>query len=155
MSRKPRSFEGSQSEKLRSNSAGTAIWTSAALGPTVARRKSSSIVAVILALATASPFIALAQNSAPPNAELPAGTVQAKASSACLECHEARIILQQRLSKAGWIKEVDKMTKWGATFDPADRDALIDYLSANFAPDKPPYEAPRTAADKSRPATKR
>jgi hypothetical protein len=89
----------------------------------------------------------LAQKSAPANAtvDLPAGAMQAKATTACLECHEARIILQQRLSKAAWTKEVDKMTKWGAVVDPADRDALIDYLSTNFSPDKPAYEPPRTA----------
>jgi hypothetical protein len=81
------------------------------------------------------------------DAELPAGAMQAKATNACLECHEARIILQQRLSKGTWTKEVDKMTKWGAVVDAADRDALIDYLSANFSPDKPPYEPSRTAQD--------
>ncbi|HEY6338030.1 MAG TPA: hypothetical protein VIW68_06015 [Candidatus Sulfotelmatobacter sp.] len=77
---------------------------------------------------------------------LPTGAMQAKATTACLECHEARIILQQRLSKTTWAKEVDKMTKWGAVVDPADRDALIDYLSLNFNPDRPPYEPPRTAS---------
>ena len=80
-------------------------------------------------------------------AELPAGPMQAKATTACTECHEARIILQQRLSKATWTKEVDKMTKWGALVDPADRESLIDYLSTNFSPDKPPYVAPRTARE--------
>jgi hypothetical protein len=75
--------------------------------------------------------------------------MQAKATTACLECHEARIILQQRLSKAAWTKEVDKMTKWGAVVDPIDRDALIDYLSTNFSPDKPAYEPPRTSGAKS------
>ncbi len=79
------------------------------------------------------------------NADLPAGAMQSKATTTCLECHEARIILQQRLSKAAWAKEVDKMTKWGALVEPADREALIDYLSANFSPDKPPYEPQRTA----------
>ena len=78
-------------------------------------------------------------------AELPPGPMQAKATATCTECHEARILLQQRLSKAAWTKEVDKMTKWGALVDPADRDALIDYLSSNFSSDKPPYEPQRTA----------
>jgi len=82
-------------------------------------------------------------------ADLPAGAMQAKATTACLECHEARIILQQRLSKAAWTKEVDKMVKWGAVVDPNDRDALIDYLSANFSPDKPAYEPQRTSGGKS------
>jgi hypothetical protein len=82
-------------------------------------------------------------------ADLPSGPMQAKATTACLECHEARIILQQRLSKASWTKEVDKMTKWGAVVDPADRDAVIDYLSTNFSPDKPAYEPQRTAPEKT------
>jgi hypothetical protein len=81
--------------------------------------------------------------------DLPAGAMQAKATTSCLECHEARIILQQRLSKAAWTKEVDKMMKWGAVVDAGDRDALIDYLSANFSPDLPPYEPPRTSTGKA------
>jgi hypothetical protein len=79
-------------------------------------------------------------NSAPP---LPAGTMQAKVTAACTECHESRIILQQRLNKAAWSKEVDKMIKWGAVVEPADRDGFIDYLSRNFPPDRLPYQAPR------------
>lgn len=75
---------------------------------------------------------------------MPEGAMQAKVTTACTECHEARIILQQRLSKAAWTKEVDKMTKWGAVVDPADRDAFINYLSTNFPPDKAPYQAPRS-----------
>jgi hypothetical protein len=75
--------------------------------------------------------------------DLPAGEMQTKASTACMECHESRIILQQRLSKAAWTKEVDKMIKWGAVVDPKDRDALIEYLSTNFGMDKAPQPASR------------
>jgi hypothetical protein len=75
--------------------------------------------------------------------------MQAKATTSCLECHEARIILQQRLSKSAWTKEVDKMVKWGAVVDANDRDALIDYLSTNFSPDQPQYEPPRTLIGKT------
>ena len=101
----------------------------------------------LLALALAAPFLTQAQkpSGATITADLPAGPMQAKATTACLECHEARIILQQRLTKPAWTKEVDKMTKWGAVVDPADRDALIDYLSANFSPEKPAYDPPRTS----------
>jgi hypothetical protein len=97
------------------------------------------------------PLGSRAQKSEPAKltADLPPGAMQAKATTACTECHEARIILQQRLSKAAWAKEVDKMTKWGALVDPADREALIDYLSENFNPDKPPYQPPRSASPKS------
>jgi hypothetical protein len=105
------------------------------------------ISSIALAAMLALPFVAWAQKSASANvtADLPPGAMQAKATSTCTECHEARIILQQRLSKAAWTKEVDKMTKWGALVDPADRDPLIDYLSTNFDPDKPAYDPQRTA----------
>jgi hypothetical protein len=92
--------------------------------------------------------VASAQKTAKATEDLPAGAMQAKATTSCLECHEARIILQQRLSKAAWTKEVDKMTKWGAVLDANDRDALIDYLSSNFGPEQPAYEAPRTSSEK-------
>jgi hypothetical protein len=82
--------------------------------------------------------------------QLPPGTIEAKASTACTECHETRIIVQQRLSKAAWTKEVDKMIKWGALVDPQDHDALVDYLSANFGVDKPEDVADRS---RSRAAT--
>jgi hypothetical protein len=97
---------------------------------------------VWLAVMTAMVNFGWAQSSG--NADLPAGPMQAKARTACMECHEARIILQQRLSKAAWTKEVDKMVKWGAVVEPADREALIDYLSTNFSPDKPAYVPPRS-----------
>jgi hypothetical protein len=89
----------------------------------------------------------VATGASSPNEQLPAGPMQGKAGAACLSCHEARIIVQQRLSKAAWTREMDKMTKWGAEVDPQDRDALIDYFSANFGPDQPPYAAPKTAHD--------
>ena len=82
--------------------------------------------------------------------DLPPGPSQAKVRTACLECHDASIIVQQRLSKAAWAKEVDKMIKWGALVGADDRDSFIDYLSTNFPPDKPPAEMPRAASIKKR-----
>jgi hypothetical protein len=70
--------------------------------------------------------------------DLPPGPLQAKARTACMECHDAGIILQQRLSRAAWTKEVDKMRGWGALVAPEDREAFIDYLASNFPADKPP-----------------
>jgi hypothetical protein len=118
--------------------------------PQIATKSKAALAAAVvamLALMAASPSSSSAQKgvAASVNADLPAGAMQQKATTACTECHEARIILQQRLSKAAWTKEVDKMTKWGAVVDPGDRDALIDYLSANFSTDKPAYEPQRTS----------
>ncbi len=90
-----------------------------------------------------------AQNGAKPGQELPAGAMQQKATTVCLECHDARIIVQQRLTKASWTKEVDKMVKWGAVLDANDRDALIDYLSTNFSQDRPAYEPLHTSQEKN------
>jgi hypothetical protein len=103
---------------------------------------------VLLGSFDARSFGARDEKAAQPSytAELPPGPMQAKATAACTECHEARILLQQRLSKPAWTKEVDKMTRWGALVDPSDRDALIDYLSANFSPDKPPYIPQKTSS---------
>src|ERR1700676_3333727 len=118
--------------------------------PSAVRPGAARLSAMLVALAIFS-FAALAQQAAAvkPTEDLPPGPLQAKATASCLECHEARIILQQRLSKATWAKEVDKMIKWGAVVDAADRDALIDYLSSNFSPDRPPYEPSRTSVEKN------
>jgi hypothetical protein len=82
--------------------------------------------------------------------DLPPGPVRAKMPTACLGCHDAGIIVQQRLGRAAWTREVEKMMKWGAVVDPDDRDAFIEYLSANFPADKEPYVAPRTAKAKKK-----
>src|ERR1700758_1628297 len=102
--------------------------------------------AAILTLAFISLSLSAAldgQSSSASSNPLPAGAMQEKAAEACSSCHEARIVVQQRLGKAAWTKEVDKMAKWGALVEPQDRDAFIDYLSANFGVDKPAYVADR------------
>lgn len=83
---------------------------------------------------------------------LPEGAMQPRARAACTLCHDARIIVQQRLTKELWSKEVDKMVKWGALLNSSDRDAMIDYLSTNFPPEKPAYVAPRSRAQTKRTA---
>jgi hypothetical protein len=53
----------------------------------------------------------------------------------CLPCHSLRIIHSNRLSRAGWNKELDKMAGWGTKY--SDREAILEYLVANFGDDKP------------------
>lgn len=114
----------------------------------ISNRRVCSLAAVA-GLALAITLTASSQQPSKPTEELPPGAMQAKATTACLECHEARIILQQRLSKATWTKEVDKMVKWGAVVEASDHDALVDYLSSNFSPDQPAYEPTRTSTEKT------
>jgi cytochrome c5 len=52
----------------------------------------------------------------------------------CLVCHEADLTEQQRLSRQGWTREVEKMIRWGAVVTDAEREPLIDYLFRNFGP---------------------
>jgi len=82
--------------------------------------------------------------------ELPTGPVQAKVRTACTECHDSHIIVQQRLSNKAWSREVDKMIKWGAVVDSVDRNAFIDYLSVNFPPDKAPEPGERAGPGKKK-----
>lgn len=53
----------------------------------------------------------------------------------CLACHSLRIVHSQRLPRATWNRELDKMAGWGTKY--SDRDALLEYLVANFGDDKP------------------
>ncbi|HEU0175891.1 MAG TPA: hypothetical protein VFV58_16630 [Blastocatellia bacterium] len=52
----------------------------------------------------------------------------------CLVCHEADLAAQQRLSRQGWTREVDKMVRWGAVVSDAEKEPLVDYLFGNFGP---------------------
>ena len=62
----------------------------------------------------------------------------------CIACHSLRIVHSQRLSKAAWGRELDKMAGWGTKVE--DRDALVEYLATNFGDDKPP-EPPTLTQD--------
>ena len=74
--------------------------------------------------------------------DLPPGPMREKARAACMQCHDARIIVQQRLEPRVWAKVVDKMVRWGAPVTPEERQAYIEYFSANFGPERP-MEQPR------------
>jgi cytochrome c5 len=71
---------------------------------------------------------------APPASDLPAGPGRETLTARCVTCHQSDVIVQQRLSRAGWGREVDKMVRWGAVVDAAEREPLLDYLAGHFAP---------------------
>ena len=68
--------------------------------------------------AAPAPSISNSQAAPPPPA----------AFSNCVVCHNDDVIRQQRLTRAQWTGEINKMTGWGARLDDAGRDALLDYL---------------------------
>jgi cytochrome c5 len=53
---------------------------------------------------------------------------------ACLVCHDADIITQQKLTPTGWTRSVEKMTRWGAAVTDADKAPLVEYLAAQYPP---------------------
>src|SRR5215813_9453052 len=67
----------------------------------------------------------------------PAADMAKKLESACSGCHGLSLIAQQRLDRNGWGREIDKMTRWGAPVQPADRDALVIYLARQFNSNRP------------------
>ncbi len=80
--------------------------------------------------------------------DLPDGKGADIARNRCLNCHEADLIIAQKLSRAGWVREVDKMVRWGAVVKDDEKDVLVDYFAARFAPRL--VAAPAAAANEAR-----
>jgi Mo-co oxidoreductase dimerisation domain len=54
--------------------------------------------------------------------------------AACIACHDDHMMRQQRLTRAQWDREIDKMTGWGANVNASDKPAIVDYLAGQFKP---------------------
>ena len=107
----------------------------------------------VAALAAAVLFLAAAQKKPAPRASggdlpalgtllrpLPDGTGKSIADGACVACHSADIIRQQRLTEKQWQATVTKMMGWGAPVTENEKDPLIAYLVQNFGPDNDRFE---------------
>ncbi len=53
---------------------------------------------------------------------------------ACQSCHDPDIIEQQKLTRTGWTRSVEKMMRWGATVSDTEKEPLIDYLASRYGP---------------------
>lgn len=96
----------------------------------MSKRNSLKVALVLLALTSAG---WLGRVAASPQ-DLPAGKGVEIARNRCLNCHEADLIVAQKLSRAGWVREVEKMVRWGAVVSEAEKDPLVDYLFQNYGP---------------------
>jgi DMSO/TMAO reductase YedYZ molybdopterin-dependent catalytic subunit len=54
--------------------------------------------------------------------------------SSCLACHDDDVIQQQRLTRAQWDTEINKMVGWGAKVSDQDRSALLDFFASRYGP---------------------
>ncbi len=70
-----------------------------------------------------------------PAATTATGDVPKDYGNTCLTCHEEDIVRAQRLTKAQWDRELNKMSGWGAPVTPDNRSGILDYLVKNFGPD--------------------
>jgi mono/diheme cytochrome c family protein len=95
-------------------------------------KRNFKLIAVGLALGVA---FSLATTQAA-QSDLPAAPGVELARAKCLGCHEADLIVAQRLARAGWIREIEKMTRWGARVSDEEKEKLADYFAAHFAPVK-------------------
>jgi DMSO/TMAO reductase YedYZ molybdopterin-dependent catalytic subunit len=64
----------------------------------------------------------------------PAAAPPAAFANACTACHQDDVIRQQRLTRAQWDAEINKMVGWGARVADQDRSTLLDYLVGAFGP---------------------
>lgn len=80
------------------------------------------------------PFLAANYGPRPVAAHAPSDAGAASYKRACLTCHDADIIEQQKLSKVGWTRSVEKMMRWGATVSDAEKEPLVEYLSSRYGP---------------------
>lgn len=92
------------------------------------------LAVISLALGVVISGVIAASHAATSSQDLPDGKGVEAVRDKCLICHEADLMTQQRLSRAGWIREVDKMIRWGAVVTEAEKTPMIDYLAAHFAP---------------------
>jgi cytochrome c5 len=86
--------------------------------------------------------------------DLPEGKGVELARDKCVVCHEADVIVAQRLSRQGWTREVEKMIRWGAQVSDAEKEILVDYFAARFKPNSGPNSAASATAAGDEPGRK-
>lgn len=67
------------------------------------------------------------------SAQLPDGPGKEETIKLCRQCHELERSVSLRQDRAGWQATVDKMVALGAQGTDKQFNAIVDYLSANFA----------------------
>ncbi len=85
----------------------------------------------LLACAVAGVCVAVSVAAQVPET-LPAGEGREVVRTKCLTCHDAELIVQQRLTRPGWVRELEKMERWGAVLTAGERATAADYLAQHF-----------------------
>jgi cytochrome c5 len=99
------------------------------------RRCAVTPLKIVVTLAAAMLAVSISFHRGPVSAaqqDLPDGKGVELARDKCVTCHEADLIIAQRLSKQGWTREVEKMIRWGAVVNDTEKETLVEYFSAAF-----------------------
>jgi hypothetical protein len=78
--------------------------------------------------------LAGAWSVAQPANSLPPGEHRPLVLGACIPCHSAEMVAQQRLDRATWEAIVDRMVAYGAPITAETRPLILDYLATRLAP---------------------
>ncbi len=121
--------------------------------PTIRRARRAGFAAALCALAVLGLWGATPRPDEPSlvrpySNELPVGEGRAIAEGACLMCHTATLITQQKKDSTAWAKTVATMVQWGAPVEPREKDPLVRYLVARFGPTTPRPAPPGPGASK-------
>ena len=65
---------------------------------------------------------------------LPSGEHMPLVLGACIPCHSAEMVAQQRLDRKTWETIVDRMITYGAPITRETRPLILDYLATRLAP---------------------
>jgi competence protein ComEA len=65
--------------------------------------------------------------------QLPEGAGKTETERVCSKCHELARSTSLRQNREGWEVTIDKMVSFGAEITDKDYEAVLDYLSKNFA----------------------
>lgn len=77
---------------------------------------------------------------------LPPGEGRQSVLESCTGCHNLRVVVHARLSRAGWSKDLNDMIQRGAPLFPEEIEPLTAYLSKVFGADVPKLVNVNTAA---------
>ena len=103
------------------------------------------LLSVLLLASTDAVF---AQAPEAPDKPLPPGPMQPKVKAACTQCHNTARITEQHFSRVKWSDELEKMEGLGAAVSESEREAFLDYLTANFGPEKGSKTPPKNPSTK-------
>ena len=77
---------------------------------------------------------------------LPPGDGRQAVLDSCTTCHNLKVVVHARLSRAAWTKDVNDMIQRGAPLFPEEIDPITAYLSTVFGSDVPKLVNVNTAS---------